>query len=87
MIRLAFLHQIGEMKEDFYNAVPYSLSEGSRRPIHWNGFQGEGGNRCGMSCSVYIHCNCTMCEIKEMNKKKEAPLGSANILKKHGKFT
>ena len=36
-------------------SVPYSLSEGSGRSIGLSGLQGEGGNRYGMSCSVYIY--------------------------------
>ena len=95
MKMLAFLQQIGEMKEekmqrcpslkDEYTSVPYSFSlKGEGGLFISVYFRGKRGNRNGMPYSVYTHIyyipckNCTMCEIRKMNKKR-APQGGANI--------
>ena len=60
--------QIASMKEDFYNIGPYTLSEGGRRPFHWNRLQGKKqGNRYKMPYSVYKPCKIVPC-VKSRNE-------------------
>ena len=48
-------------EEDEYTSVPYSLSEGSRRPIQWSGLQGEGKEIGRVAYSVLYKKNTVSC--------------------------